>query len=529
MLPDRLIPYREHEGNLLPLWLEPRDEVWLRELVDEAAACEGATADEADARIVETSFRLARLHGVSRRVVEAVWWVERRRYATRIDAPVPPEQIRRVLFDLAAERAHEEALATAAAELGITPDAILAALFADRAGARRLVPPATPATTRSLLEGYNRALAEALVVRTSEIIARVHAHTRRVVSAARLLGLMFQAESDEEGDATKLVVSGPLALFHETVKYGRALASWLHTVATTPAWSLEGTTRIGGQSFAFHLDASAPIPRVHALARATDSRVETRLAQDLRRHEPHVRVERESEVLRIDRRLHFPDFALSLPEGRVLVEVVGFWTPEYLARKAALLDEARVPIVFCVDARHAHGALAPSDVVVPFQKRIEVAPLLEACRRALRGRVRSGVLRHRLRFAPTPVFSRHAVAAGAAPAGWTREVFEDLTRGACVRGLSLGAHPVYGPQILLVGERFVARAGRDRRAADTLFVNAIAPRERAERAAAASSGVAAEIELAEELSGDATSAPRDDVLALFEKLPPAPLVTSAVA
>ena len=509
MLPDRLIPYREHEGRLLPHWLLPRDEVWLREMVDEIDALAGATANEADARVLDATFRLARVHGVNRRVVEAVWHVERRRHATRVDAPLPPERIRRVLFDLAAERPHEEAVATAAHELGVAPASMLAALFADRAGARRLVPATAAPTTNTLLENYNRVLAEALVIRTSEIVATVHAHTRRVVGVARLLGLMIRAEllAGPVG-STALVVSGPLALFHETVKYGRALASWLHTVATTPAWSVEGTTRVGGQALAFRLDASAPIPRVRGLGRATDSALEARLAKDLRREAPHVRVTREGAVLAIGRRLQFPDFALQFPEGRVLVEVVGFWTPEYLASKAALAAEARVPLVLCVDERHAHGALAPREGVVPFHKAIAVPALLRACERALEG-ARGGdraarlpasasasrPLRHYLRFAPTSTFARHAVAAGATPAEWKREVFEDLTRGARLRAVCLGDQPPYGPQLLLLGERFVARAGRDRRAADTLFVNAIYPREAASAEGATSTEVRAEVEL----------------------------------
>lgn len=517
MLPDRLIPYREHDGNLVPVWLGARDEVWLRELVEEAIACAGTTASEADERVVDASFRLARQHGVSRRVVEAVWHIERRRSTTRIAAPLPPERIRRVLFALAAERSPEEAIATAAAELGVAREAMLTALFADRPGARRLVPSSSPPTTRTLLEQYNRVVAESIVVRTSEIVATVHAHARRVVGTARLLGLMLQAERDD-GDATRLVVSGPLALFHETTKYGRALASWLHTVATTPGWRLEGRARVGGRVLGFHLDASAPIPRARALGRATDSRIEAQLARDLRREAPDVRVERESAVLTIGRRLQFPDFSLVFPEGRVLVEVVGFWTPEYLRAKAALAREAREPLVLCVDERRAHGALAPSEVIVPFRKAVDVELLLRACRHVLGPSPLAPPpptprrLRHRLRFAPTSRFVQYAARAGAASESWRRDLFEDLTARSRIRGMCLEAHPVYGPQMLVFGERFVVRAGRDRVAGDTLFVNAVWSREEVSSVAARAKEVSVEMELE---GGGGASSDRDDVRELF--------------
>ena len=121
---------------VVPTWLTSRDDVWLRELAAEAAASDGRRVDIADERILEVVAPIARRHGAARRVVEAVWFVERRRWKTRVDSKVPPERMRRVLFDLAAEREREEALATAANGLGIDVAAIASSLFADRARAR---------------------------------------------------------------------------------------------------------------------------------------------------------------------------------------------------------------------------------------------------------------------------------------------------------------------------------------------------------------------------------------------------------
>lgn len=485
MLPDRLVPFREHDGVVVPRWLEPRDDVWLREVVQELSACEGLTVDEVDERVVDATFRLARQHGVERRVVEAVWHVERRRHETRVDAPVPPERVREVVFELAVHLPQDEALERAARDLGVPPEVLPRILFADRARARRVSLARTPPTESSLREQYNRTLAEALVVRTTEIVAFVHAHLHRVVSVARLRGLMLRAEEAHVG--TKLVVSGPLAIFHETVKYGRALASWLHTVAATPAWTLEGRARLGGRELLVRLDASAPIPRVRELSRATDSKLEARLERDLRRHAPAVRFARESQVLRIGPSLSFPDFALTVGGEKVLVEVVGFWTPEYLAGKSKLATEADVPLVLCVDARHARGELAPRPGIVPFTRAIDVPALLEACEAAKaaggRARLASGAgpvaaacepaPTYLLRFSPTSVFARFAVAAGASRERWAEEIVADVAGGGRLRVTLLDVHPVYGPQLLLVGERFLLRAGRERSRRDMLFGNAV--------------------------------------------------------
>ena len=101
MLPTRLLSYRQtDDGVVMPTWLTARDDVWLGELAAEAAASDGRRVDVADERIFDLVGPVARRHGASRRIVEAVWFVERRRWKTRVDAPVPPERIRRVVFDL---------------------------------------------------------------------------------------------------------------------------------------------------------------------------------------------------------------------------------------------------------------------------------------------------------------------------------------------------------------------------------------------------------------------------------------------
>jgi uncharacterized protein len=178
-----------------------------------------------------------------------------------------------------------------------------------------------------------------------------------------------------------MTVSGPLALFHDTVKYGHALARWLPSLTATPGWSLDARIVLAGEVLRFALDASAPIPRVHAMPRAHDSKLEARLELDLRRLHSPWRIEREVAVVRAAGRLFFPDFALVSGAGRVLVELAGWWTPEYVADKVALLRAARVPILLCVDSRRAHGTLGEDDRVIPFEKHVDARLLIEACDR----------------------------------------------------------------------------------------------------------------------------------------------------
>lgn len=392
MLPSRHVDCeRTEDGRVIPRWLLPRDEPWLRELVHEASAAGGRPASEVDERIVEIVAPVARRHGAGRRLVEAVWTVERRRWSLRTAAPVPPRTIRRIVFELAAERSREEALATAAAELGLDIAQIEALLFADRPRAKLLVAPVDLANTSGLADAYNLAVAEALLGRATEVACVVRANLRRVVGYAKLLGLMMTFDEADDGAAT-MTLSGPMALFHDTVKYGNALARWFPALVATPGWSLRANVVLSGETLRFDLGAESPLPRTHTLPRAHDSRLESKLEVDLRRMASPWRIEREVAVVRVAPRhdgrpkLLFPDFALSSERGRVLVEVVGYWTKDYLEDKRAMMNAARVPLVMCVDERHADPDLAADPRVVLFKKRVDVAALLRACERALESR-----------------------------------------------------------------------------------------------------------------------------------------------
>jgi predicted nuclease of restriction endonuclease-like RecB superfamily len=212
MLPSRLLECeRTDDGRVVPRWLLSRDEPWLRELTLEASAAAGRPVGEASERILDVVAPIARRHRAGRRLVEAVWTVERRRWSARIDAPLPPRKLRRVLFELAAERSREEAVATAAAELAIDAARIDDFLFADRARARLLVAPPGSATTSDLADSYNLAVVQSLLARATDIVAVVRSNLRRVVGYAKLLGLMVWFDEASDG-ATRMTLSGPMAL-----------------------------------------------------------------------------------------------------------------------------------------------------------------------------------------------------------------------------------------------------------------------------------------------------------------------------
>lgn len=352
VLSEKELCWAERGGVVVPAYLTARDEVWIRELLSELGDLAGCASGEVDLRLDGHATELARAHGIRRRALAGVRHVLGRWWSTAVVSPAPPARIRSVLFELAAsgeEMARDVAMDEAAVVLGIERAAILAGLFADRPCARRVVAPERLPAASEIVQAYNLALVQGLLARSTEVRLRVRAHVRSVVRFAKLRRLICTYVPGPDG--TTVALSGPLSLFRQTTKYGYALAGFIPAAFSTPDWALTASCVLGGRQLRLVADASDPIERPHALPKETDSLVERRLVRDVRRLGRSFTIERETEAIAVGDGVCFPDFTLRKGGVGLLVEIVGFYTPEYLASKLRALRAVRerYPILVLVD------------------------------------------------------------------------------------------------------------------------------------------------------------------------------------
>jgi hypothetical protein len=108
-----------------------------------------------------------------------------------------------------------------------------------------------------------------------------------------------------------------------------------------------------------------------------DSQLEEQFAREFRKLAPDWDVFREPEPVVAGSGLVFPDVALQHrydASRRWLVEIVGFWTPDYVRRKLALYREARVTkLILCIDEARAcdEASLPARAVIVRFRRRVD--------------------------------------------------------------------------------------------------------------------------------------------------------------
>jgi predicted nuclease of restriction endonuclease-like RecB superfamily len=323
---------------------------------------------------------MARFAGARAIAALGIKYILDREYRTEVGAAADPERIRETVFLRSAKGgSRTEILVDSASELDISTAEVERGLFADRSSARVVTAPSRASSPHELVLDYNLALVQGLVLRAERLHVGLSESVRSVVRYAKLRGLLATFTVGTDG-RTCLDLSGPLALFRNTLKYGRALALFLPAALATPGSSFDARCRLNGRVVSLRVDAGDPLARKHALPRDYDSAVERALVRAVRRLGTERRIMRETEPLRAGSRLFFPDFTLVRGTGRVLVEVVGYYTPEYLDRKRAALATAGVRnLIVCVDDALDCGERPLTDgAVLRFRRRVDAEKLLRA-------------------------------------------------------------------------------------------------------------------------------------------------------
>ena len=395
MLSQADLPLRLLDDRAYLEYLGAQDEPWLRVLVAEMVRFEGRRRRELAERLAEPL------------PCDAPYF--KRRAATRVlfrlwnRAAIVPASASGVggLRSIAARAALFGAAATSvlprpdvasevAARLGVTPESLSAVLFLDLPGERPVRAPDPIPTPGEIALRTNLALAQAVVMRAAHISLRVEGGLRPIVRLAKFRGLICNVAAPGPGSRPRLDISGPFSLFRHTLVYGRALAELLPHLAWCASFELAAVARLRGRLAQIRMESGDPIFPAVAPAQF-DSQLEERFARDVARLAPDWDLIREPVPLQAGTSLIFPDFLLRHrihPERQALVEIVGFWTPQYLTEKLARLREAALPnFVLCIDEeRGCSQSDFPAGLpVVTFRRRVDAAAVMREVERLTAG------------------------------------------------------------------------------------------------------------------------------------------------
>jgi predicted nuclease of restriction endonuclease-like RecB superfamily len=366
---------RGADATIVPHYLTERDHPWLRAALDEHARFVGRRRNELRERMREplpTPAPKGKLRFVAT-LLETLG-------CDHTSAPVPPREARWVTFRAAASRplTREAVLAEVAENLGVAAEDLELALFADLKSERRVSALPDDLTPARLAVEANLTMVRAWLRRALRVHITAWGTTRAMVRQAHLTGLLCvvrraptqtddalrtsagfdTVEPDEQHEGVLLEISGPFALFRQTELYGRALSALVPRATWCNRFELVADCALGRGTETARLVVRSgdPIGAGRELARH-DSRLEARFERDFRRAAPDWDVVREPRPVDAGGTLVFPDFELFHRrdrDRRWLLEIAGFWTPEYLANKLKRLSSAGLErLVICIDERRS--------------------------------------------------------------------------------------------------------------------------------------------------------------------------------
>ncbi|WP_265111791.1 DUF790 family protein [Halosolutus halophilus] len=330
------------------------------------------------------------------------------------ESPIDPERARRAAFEageavgVVTEDERSAALARAGAALDSSADAVERSLYADLEERQVLAAVAPRWDPDGLLAQYNLSLAQTALFDATELRVR-SSDPKALVSAIKRLRLMYEihrpAAEGTEPIEREVVVTGPTHLFRATRRYGTRFARLLRTIAKSETWRLTATIDDRGTERRLELSDEDPVrvPDAEPVADVSfDSSVEADFAARVSNLDLDWELVREPEPLATGTRVMIPDFAFDYrPAGsartessvsseggdgagasdfRVYLEIMGFWTPEYVDKKLSQLDDLEdVELLVAVDESLGVGEeIAARDFrAIPYSGTVRVKDVVD--------------------------------------------------------------------------------------------------------------------------------------------------------
>ena len=358
MLPLDLLRYRIKEDEIHARYVNPKNKKYraiARDLIEIYTAhlnkTKGTLASVlADYEAADINYHITR--GLAKLLED--------RSEITVQSPIEPEMLREKIFAYASKRhpvvtksdrlhrhTRPKALAKIADELNVSTDAVMNGMYADLEE-NRLLTGFDPPTTEWLLDRYNVALAQAMLYRASEMTIRIYRNIptkyKLVFQFIKFFKLMHVV-SGNNADGYQIVLDGPASMFRLSQKYGIQMALFLPALLHCDRWWLDATIVMNkNDRLRFNLNDEFGLRSHYRDPGEFDSELERRFATQFDEIDTEWTLERETDIINLKDTVMIPDFAFSHSDGRrALMEIVGFWTPDYLQKKLWKLKRAAMP------------------------------------------------------------------------------------------------------------------------------------------------------------------------------------------
>jgi predicted nuclease of restriction endonuclease-like RecB superfamily len=319
------------------------------------------------------------------RLIRGLTQLLERSCVIEMNSVLEPAPARRSVFEdckgvVSDVKERKEVIDRVARKLSVESAALEKALWADMED-NLIIKEFQTITPEALLRQYNLSLTQTLLFKATGMDIQIEKNFQEVFWKIKRLGLMY---SIQEG---RIYLDGAVSLFKMTERYGTALAKLLPTIMKCNKWSLKASilkkTMQGKRIYDFTLDNTRQIFSIEpdSNGETFDSAIEKEFSL---LNFNNWSVKREPTVLKAGQYAFIPDFSLEKNDKRIYVEIIGFWTPEYLQNKIQKINllKEKEDLLLLVDKNLAcSGSEFNTDNLIFYDGKIPYLEILKILRK----------------------------------------------------------------------------------------------------------------------------------------------------
>jgi predicted nuclease of restriction endonuclease-like RecB superfamily len=396
MLPSNLLRAKVSGGKIRPIYVSLD--------VDTLALAGKITGIFRDGMGRRKGELLERLKGVEDeghdfKLVRGLSVLLERRCIFEAQSALNPREARMAVFEEASKaratspEQRDDVIQGASRRLGVPQQDLERTLFSD-IEEELMLKGFEPLDSDVLLKRYNFSLTQTLLFKSLRMEFSASGNWKNIFRDVKRLGLIYSVErGDGDQGGYRVSLDGPLSLFKMTERYGTSIAKLLPQILASESWRIKAeilTRSRGGRVYSFEadadelkgiVDASRETPGEGPPADLYDSTVEARFAKSFLSYGSGWVLRREPEPLIAGTHVLIPDFSFEKDGAKVYLEVVGFWTSDYLERKISKLNSiSGVDMIIAADESLACSKLERlkgKALVIYYKKEVPLKPIIE--------------------------------------------------------------------------------------------------------------------------------------------------------
>jgi predicted nuclease of restriction endonuclease-like RecB superfamily len=300
-----------------------------------------------------------------------------------------PIDLRRKIFSVAKHyglptnyEKRQKIMKIVASELALSVENVEENFYSDLDGELILEKFAAPSALE-LIGEYNLGLTQTVLFDATELKFTTCGNWQDIFHAVKKFRLIYEV-SNEDGFWVK--IDGPASLFKLTRRYGVGIAKLLPFIMANSDWTITAKVilRFSNEICDFKIESQkhSPLLKKSRLQTLTyDSSLESNFASQFQALASDWVLKREPEPVTAGKQIIIPDFSLEKTNFKIYLEIVGFWTEEYLLRKIEKLKKVDAKMLLLIDEALACEKLSslknrPQFDIIYYRNKIPLASIL---------------------------------------------------------------------------------------------------------------------------------------------------------